>query len=396
MQTGGSKRREAAPQASGFLRVEMLPGLHGDSLLIEYGAAGRARRLLIDGGPIGAFGALRARIDRLPMGDRRCELMVLSLVDADHVEGLIRLFAAPRPWWFVVKDVRFNGWRHLERAHGLLGARQGEFFSALLARRLDEACWNGAFGCDVVVVPDDQPLSEKTLADGLKLTILSPLPDKLVAMRAAWRESVGDAIDPGDLEVAWTMLAQQKKYLPGRGLLGSSPEPDALIEKQSAPDRAAANGSSIAFLAEYCARGTAGGGEAVSVAEKSCLFLADAHPDAICSSLRRLLRTRGRERLRVDAAKVAHHGSRHKTTDELLELIESPRYLFSTNGAQFGHPDEEAAGRVIARARATPPTLYFNYLSDQNRRWQSEDLQQRLGFNALFNQDSRSPMVVDL
>lgn len=363
-----------------FMRVEMLPALHGDCLLVEYGDARRTRRLLIDGGPIGAYGALDQRLAQLPAGNRRFELMVLSHVDTDHIDGLVRLFANPRPWPFVVGDVWFNGWRHLEQAHGLLGGRQGEYFSALLARRLDDGCWNGAFGGKAVVVEDAGPLPVRELAGGMRLTLLSPTPQKLDKMRDAWRKDIAGAFEPGDLDAAWQQLATQKRYLPGQGLLGSTPELDRLLQKQSKPDNAAANGSSIAFLAEC-------GG-------KSCLFLADAHPDVICASLGRLLVARGLDRLAVDAVKLAHHGSKGNTTDALMALIDSPRFLFSSNGAQFGHPDREAVQRVIARSAHASPTLFFNYLSDRNREWQSAQLQRQLGFSAVYPEQENQPLVV--
>ena len=41
--------------AADFLRLEMLPARHGDALLLEWGDERRTRRLLVDGGPIGAF-----------------------------------------------------------------------------------------------------------------------------------------------------------------------------------------------------------------------------------------------------------------------------------------------------------------------------------------------------
>lgn len=368
--------------AGEFFHIEMLPALHGDCLVVEWGDERRTRRMLIDGGPIGAFGALRARVDALPAGDRRFELVVLSHVDTDHIDGIIRLFANPPPWPFVVKDVWFNGWRHLEKAHGLLGGKQGEYFSALLARRLDPGSWNGAFEGGPVVVPAEGALPERTLPGGMKLTLLSPSPQKLERMRKAWRKDLGDAIDPGDLEAAWELLAGRKQYLPGQGLLGTTPELDALLEKQSRPDNAAANGSSIAFLAEFGGR--------------SCLFLADAHPDCVCESLSRLLRARGLDRLVVDAVKVSHHGSRGNTTDELLALMESPRFLFSTNGAQFGHPDREAVQRVIGRSTQLRPKLYFNYQSDENREWACARLQDELQYDAVYRADDAASLVVAL
>ena len=365
-----------------FMRVEMLPALHGDCLFVEYGDATRTRRLLIDGGPIGAYGALQDRMEALPAGDRRFELIVLSHVDTDHIDGLVRLFANPKPWPFVVKDVWFNGWRHLEQAHGLLGGKQGEYFSALLSRRLEDGIWNGAFDGDAVVVRDDEALPERMLAGNMKLTLLSPTVPKLARMRNAWRKDIGDAIEPGDLDAAWELLAKQKRYLPGQGLLGSTPGLDALLAKQSRPDNAAANGSSIAFLAEF--------------AGKSCLFLADAHADAVCASLKRLLAQRGLERLAVDAVKVSHHGSKGNTTDELMSLIESPRLLFSTNGAQFGHPDQEAVRRVIGRSTQVKTELFFNYLTDRNREWEASGLQQQLNYAATYAVGEDTPLVVHL
>lgn len=365
-----------------FMRVEMLPALHGDCLFVEYGDPRRTRRLLIDGGPIGAYGALQTRMEALSAGDRRFELMVLTHVDTDHIDGLVRLFANPRPWPFVVEDVWFNGWRHLEQAHGLLGGKQGEYFSALLSRRLDDGRWNGAFDGDAVVVRDDEALPVRTLAGDMTLTLLSPTVPKLVKMRDAWRKDIGDAIEPGNLDAAWELLAKQKRYLSGQGLLGSTPELDALLTRQSRPDNAAANGSSIAFLAEF--------------EGKSCLFLADAHPDAVCASLRRLLQQRGLERLAVNAVKVSHHGSKGNTTDELMSLIECPKFLFSTNGAQFGHPDQEAVQRVIGRSTNGKPELYFNYLTDRNREWALADLQEQLEYTAIYGAGDGARLVVEL
>lgn len=370
--------------AGEFMRIEMLPALHGDCLLVEYGDAGRTRRLLVDGGPIGAFEALQARIDALPAGDRRFELIVLTHVDTDHVDGLVRLFATPKPWPFVVKDVWFNGWRHLEPAHGLLGGKQGEYFSALLSRRLDDDAWNGAFGGEAVVAAEESDPPTRQLAGGMVLTLLSPTPAKLDKMRAAWRKDLGDAIDPGNLDAAWELLSKTRKYLPTEGLLGGGPELEKLIEKQSRPDNAAANGSSIALLAEFTATG------------KSALLLADAHPEIVCGSLKRLLARRGLRRLKVDAVKVAHHGSKGNTTEELMSLIESPRFLFSTNGAQFHHPDREAVARVISRSAHPGPTLFFNYETPFNKEWGEKDRQKDLNYTARFNTDPQKALVVEL
>jgi hypothetical protein len=360
----------------------MLPALHGDCLHVEYGDAKATRRIQIDGGPLGAFAALQGRIDALPAQARKFELIVLTHVDTDHIEGIIKLFAAPKPWPFEVKDVWFNGWLHLQGSDGLLGGKQGDYFSALLQHRLAANQWNGAFKGQAIVVRDSGPLPEHTLEGGMKLTLLSPTPPKLAKMRDAWRKDVGTAFKPGDLEAAWKALETQTRYIPKDGLLGTTASLDAVLAKQSKPDDAAANGSAIAFLAEF-------GG-------KSCLFLADAHPDAVSASLKRLSAQRGLQRLKVDAVKVAHHGSKANTSDELMALIESPRFLFSTNGAIFKHPDREAVQRVIGRNTQLRPRLYFNYKTQFNEEWAAPKLQQQLAYSAEYNNDPTKGLTVAL
>ncbi|WP_313953731.1 hypothetical protein [Accumulibacter sp.] len=364
-----------------FFRIEMLPALYGDCLFVEYGDSARSRRLLIDGGPIATYRYLEARLDALPAGDRRFELVVMSHVDTDHVEGLVRLFAnTPVP--IRVIDLWFNGWNHLASGGRVLGGKQGEFLSALIVRRFEQEQWNGAFAGQAVVVPDDGPLPERMLAGGLKLTLLSPTPATLDKMREAWAKDLGPSVTPGDLDAAWQRLARRKAYLPGQGLLGTTPEVDALLARQLKVDRAAANGSSIAFLAEF--------------ADKSCLFLADAYHQVITDSIRRLLKQRGQQVLKVDAVKVAHHGSAGNISDELLALIDSPRFLVSTNGSRFRHPDAEAMQRIIARSRHQPPTLCFNYDSKTTRRWTSAALQAELSYRAECNPCPNAPYVIAL
>ncbi|HAG76030.1 MAG TPA: hypothetical protein DCL53_11325 [Thauera sp.] len=369
--------------AAPFFRIEMLPARHGDCLFVEYGDASRTRRMLIDGGPIATYPHLEARLDALPQGDRRFELVVMSHVDTDHVEGLVRLFAN-KPVPVRVVDIWFNGWSHLQAGGRVLGGKQGEFLSALIVRRFDAGQWNRAFAGNAVVVPDTGVLPECTLADahGMRLTLLSPTRAKLDRMREHWKKDLGADINPGDLESAWTSLSRRKAYLPGQGLLGTTAELDALLRRQLKVDKAAANGSSIAFLAEF-------GG-------KSCLFLADAHHDVITASLRRLLAQRGEAVLRVDAVKVSHHGSAGNISDELLALIDSPRFLFSTNGSQFRHPDAEAVQRIIARSVHQPPTLCFNYESQTTLRWAPAERQAGLGYIAEYNPTPGEPYVIEL
>ena len=69
----------------------MMQAAYGDSLLLEYGQAENPRRILIDGGPWYRYESLRQRLLKIPEGQRSFELLVITHVDADHIDGIIRL-----------------------------------------------------------------------------------------------------------------------------------------------------------------------------------------------------------------------------------------------------------------------------------------------------------------
>ncbi len=196
-----------------FFRIEMLPAKHGDALLVEYGNDNPTRRILIDGGPLGAYPHLEKRLRKFQHGDQAVELLVITHVDTDHVEGIIRLLALPeQDWPIYVREVWFNGWRHIEEARDL-GGREGEFMSALIHYRLNDR-WNTRFDGKAVrcgALPDD----EVKLDGEMKLTMLSPDSEALAALLKDWEKNATKwEIDPGDLEAAWDQLVEETKFHP--------------------------------------------------------------------------------------------------------------------------------------------------------------------------------------
>lgn len=338
-----------------FFRITMLPARHGDALLVEYGRGETTRRFLVDGGPIRAYPELVDRLNDLPDGERGLELVVVSHVDTDHIEGLIRLFAERRSRWPIEPaDIWFNGWRHMEESQDL-GGREGDFLSALLHRRaFDE--WNKAFHRNAVVVTPGRPLPEVVLEGGMKITLLSPDATRLQRMAGKWEKDVQKfGLEPGDLDAAWDQLVKATRFHPEDGLLGGPADFDATLTRQLTPDASKANGSSIAFLAEFEGR--------------SCLFLADAHARVVCDSLKKLIPP-GQKRLKVDAFKMSHHGSRANISKELLSLVDAEHFLVSTNGDIHGHPDRAALEAVI-RWSVRKPTFWFNYRNARTTGWET-------------------------
>ena len=97
----------------------------------------------------------------------------------------------------------------------------------------------------------------------------------------------------------------------------------------------------------------------------------------------------------MDAFKLCHHGSRHNTSNDLLSLLSCSRYLYSTNGNIFGHPDPEAVARVLINGGRNP-ALYFNYSSSINQVWADVALEKQEDFQAIFPPSGTAGLVLQL
>lgn len=356
--------------------IEMLEAYEGDSLWVELGAGDDFHRLVIDGGRKKTYRHLREKISEVETqpGEPPVDLFVMTHVDDDHIFGAVPLFADGRIGGETFGDVWYNGYTHLDPAVArkppadLLGPKNGEIFAALLLEGGHP--WNEAFDAGAtVVVPDDGDLPVREVA-GMKLTLLSPTWAELEALREFWDRELEDSMEPGNAEEALELFADRRSLQPD--VLGGLVDVDDLLEAEYSPDVKEPNGSSIAFLAEHDGR--------------AVLFAADAHPPTLERSIRRLLAERDASRLRLDAFKISHHGSKSNTSVELLDLVDCPRYLISTSGSRHHHPDPEAIARIVHRNRfaARPTELYFNYRSEENEIWDDVDLQIDWNYEAIY------------
>ena len=326
--------------ADAGLSIEMLPARHGDALWIEWGDAGGRRRMLIDGGPAATFETLRTRFEELDPDDRHVDLMVITHIDLDHIDGAIRLLR-DESLDVSYSDVWFNDFHHLSDEPLTRGAMQGEFLGAVLnERRLP---WNAAFDGRAVVVPATGSLPSVRLEGGLRLVLLSPTAEKLDKLKAKWEQVVEEAgMEPGDRAEA---LARLEDRL-GPATRGGS-------RKSFGGDGSEANGSSIAFIAEY--------------GDERWLLAGDAHQDALIAGLRRYAAEIGRTPVPLDGFKIPHHGSVNNISPSLLAEIDCRTFYVSTNGSYFKHPDEACIDLIVTAADR--PELVFNYRTDFTEKW---------------------------
>jgi len=340
---------------AGMFRIKLLPALHGDCIWIEYGEAGSTHHVLVDGGPLGAFGELRAHVEALPVEARDVELLVVTHIDADHIDGIVKLLRHPE-LGLTFREVWFNGWPQLERslAGGAFVPQAGNDRGAFSGSALDLTLVRQGLSCNErfrgfpAMVAADGLLPRVRLDGGLDLTLLSPTRDKLQTLRATWLktfEKLGGT--PGDAAFVGDRLDRDARFR-GQGALPPLPGGiDEAADSATSLDAAVANGSSIAFVAEY--------------QDRRCAFLGDAHAPVVQQALGRMARERNEEPLRLDAVKVSHHGSDGNTTTLLLQKLACRNFLISTNGSVFQHPDDAAIARIVKNAApARGPTKRCN------------------------------------
>ena len=347
--------------------IDVLPAERGDCLWIECTREeGPPWRMVIDGGMPDCWPALEARIascaGAAPGAEHdpvRIDLAVVSHIDADHIGGMLRLFrAATRNVTF--GDIWFNGLpqlpetlvgdpRSVPQGEELVSLLSGDHANADATRR--SLPWNERFRRAAVMTTGDGAFETIAFPDGPTLTLLSPTPRRLVALRNTWekyfsklKRGVPEA-EPAAIELPLQDLA-------------------ALAAMPTGKDPSVANGSSIAFLLEHAGR--------------SCLFGADAFSSVLGSALTQLAAQRGTT-IALDVFKLPHHASKHNVTAPLLEAAPAEHYIISTNGERFNHPDDIALARVVTGAKK-PCTLWFNYASKAAERWSDAGLQQRYGY----------------
>jgi hypothetical protein len=205
----------------------------------------------------------------------------------------------------------------------------------------------------------------------MKLTLLSPTRKQLFRLRQQWsKQLMRHGLTPG-------LHHQYRQFL------ARQPNPSTDVPELAATpfksDGSVPNAASIAFLAEYDG--------------KVAMFTGDAVPSVLIRSIQQLLDASGDSRLRVDALKVPHHGSRGNVNGKLLDLLDCPQYLISSNGDLHNLPDNEAIGRIIHHS-TSDTHLVFNYHQPRTEMWDANELQDRYEYTADYGNEGHG--VVEL
>jgi hypothetical protein len=239
-----------------------------------------------------------------------------------------------------------------------IGAKTGSSLAASILK--GGYSWNADFQGHAVCA--EKPVKIQFNGE-VSLTLLSPNMGKLKELEKYWKKELyklgfrGDFTDDRIFDDAFEFLLLQTEDQPGvdirKPVSSSQISLDKLLKTDDieellpdfSEDSSPKNGSSISFILEC--------------GDKRMLFLGDSHPRLIETQLNEL-----KSSTYFDAIKVSHHGSKNNTFPVDLSMIEAEKYLISTNGVKYNHPDLDALLRIVSRVTEKEKRLIFNYQTE--------------------------------
>lgn len=346
------------------MRIELLPALNGDCILIEYVPL---HFIMIDGGYVDTYkNYLFPKLKGIAGQGGVVDLIVVTHIDGDHISGVIKLLEEEElP--IEIKHIWYNGYRHVQSIVKVsevpetfvhksickensketckpISARQGCTLSTLIFQK--GLVWNEPTGGGVIKAPMTIQLSKATIH------ILSPNETDIENLCDFWRKRlIKDGLlrkehsaEYWDDAFEFSLSKDKPGFHFHEQKVSMSYNLEKIKEEPYAPDDSATNGSSISFMIE--------------VDGKRILFLGDAHAETVVDSLNALF---GAENVpfKFDSVKLSHHGSYNNNSPELLSKISCPNWLISTNGDKYNHPDMPTLAHIITHNAGCQ--LLFNY-----------------------------------
>ncbi|MFD1166983.1 ComEC/Rec2 family competence protein [Sphingobacterium daejeonense] len=325
------------------MKIKFLQAFNGDSIWISFLENDIPRNILIDGGTSTTYtfkdkkdgkikqGDLKNLIEFLKANNEKLDLVILTHIDDDHIDGFLKWFSKDETAIQNIKEIWFNSGRIIKK---YLNDTKAEINPVRFKEQTTLTSVSQGVDFENYIrekeVWDEKVIKQGDIIDwnGIAFQILSPSKEKLVELLKEWEKKA-----PASL-LDTSRKDDYKKTLK-----------KVMKENTFEEDDDPYNGSSISFI--------------ITREDKKYLFLADSHPSNIISELKRLGYNPTNNKLQIEILKISHHGSQKNTSVELLELIETYKYVISTNGDMHGHPDKATIARIVnANSKAK---IYFNY-----------------------------------
>lgn len=378
----------------------------GDAFMISCGIEENKKNIMIDGGVGATYGnSLQSYLQKLGEQGEKIDLLIITHIDNDHIAGAIELLkdngGSGKPKIISIEEVWHNAYLQLQfdmqnqisehqrkvleeirdRGDGCeeegsceISGKQASFFGS----QLYEGKYNWNTQTDGMAISVER-LPVYNITEDLSIHLLSPTNRSLEELKEFWltelnkRNYVGKPSSDGLFDDAYEMLLrrieeeEKKKQNDKKSKINAvSTNWEDYCSEEDGEDDKPSNRSSIAFVLKF--------------KEKRILFLGDAAPSIVAKGLQELCKSE-EQPYKFDAVKVSHHGSSGNISCELLKIIDSPKYLFSTNG-MYGHPDLSTLVKIAENHpnMKVEKELIFNYHNDSEK-WMNSMLEKRIELN---------------
>lgn len=317
-------------------KIKLLKAFHGDCLLIKtYDSNQNEFIILIDGGPAKTFQKyLKAELRNI----NKIDLLVLTHVDTDHINGLLKFLNSEMFHSIEIKQYWFNAGNLIRIKNNCeVSVDEGIKLEEFLFEKEDKKKWG-----EIISYTG----KKEVLASGISYQILSPTNNSLNELLTNW-----DTVNMEDKEIATAQVSSTDIFEHPKLNINLKELSNCKFKKGKSLKRDFVNGSSIAFTLEML--------------DCSLLLLGDARPEILEQTIKDLDKE-DNGKVKFDMVKVSHHGSKHNSTNEFFERIDCSNYLISTNGGtgRSKHPDRETISRIVCnkeRDYKKTINLFFNY-----------------------------------
>ncbi|CAA6818910.1 MAG: MBL fold protein [uncultured Sulfurovum sp.] len=351
-------------------KVTFLPVNNGDTIILSL----NNYNILIDGGFTNTYKVLVNHLSKNQI--KTINLAILTHSDRDHIGGIISLIRDSK---FGIENIWFNSYDKLSQLFNngtkdtskdiAIGNESDEVSFARakkLSRLLDEQ------EREYEAIYREKFLDSMCTIGEIEFTFLSPTEETLY-----------------NLYEDWYIEDEKKSRQESSGIIQDvqTIENYANNVGKCKPDDSLQNGSSIAFILKY--------------KEKKFLFLGDAHIDVIVNSLKSLGFNSTNNRLSVDFVKLSHHGSSSNICQNFLDIVDTKKYIISTNGKSHNHPDMETLCILIvdAKAKNKEIELIFNYpihtYVDEKNILKKRSNQNYYGYSLIFASDITEGITIE-
>lgn len=388
------------------IRIHMLEAGQGDAFIISCGIGENKKNIMIDGGTGNSYmNSLKNCIKKFREKEEKIDLLIITHIDNDHIDGAIELLkdnvSSEKSEVIKIEEVWHNSYLQLQldkqnqisdhqlrvleeiknRGDGRdeygryeINAKKASFFGSQLYEGVYN--WNTQTSGKAISV---QNLPVYHITNELSIHLLSPTDECLEELKAFWlselnkRNYVGIPSTDRLFDDAYEMLLRRieedsnKRQDDKKSKISvSSTAWEDYINEEASEDNKPANKSSIAFVLKF--------------KNKRILFLGDAVPSIIEKNLRKIYEFEVQP-YKFDAVKISHHGSSRNISPELLKIIDSPKYLFSTNG-RYGHPDLSTLVKITENypSMQIKKELIFNY-KNNSEEWINSNTEKMRNLN---------------